>query len=345
MYANEYDAINKDLERTRKAVIVFGDSFVEGQGSIDERILIKYPHHIDDGNVIKFDIGEEEKKQIVKDFPDIQLELLGAQGDMRWELNFVYHERNRNFGAHLCNEHLNKEWTHINFGMRGNGNRASIMNLFLHPFLNLDVAKEFIIIYVPSGPERFDFSHRENPVGGSPGHYYFETMWPTAKTARDNLQEQFEKQTKGRPTDIEDRAYYRASLWESYGHYLYSERMIAQEQVLHWQVLNQWMRSRKIRKFLWTPAFDNRWSRKHFLRSGLAPSLVDSFPWDKKFSPGGYNSFVNLVEAQEGLKYNSFYNYMGKGSPEGWITACAHPSYKGHKRFAKTIYEELKDVL
>ena len=59
------------------------------------------------------------------------------------------------------------------------------------------------------------------------------------------------------------------------------------------------------------------------------------------FYPDGEKTFADAVTAKENIKDDHFFNYLGTGSPNGWITACAHPSAKGHDYFAQLLYNHI----
>jgi hypothetical protein len=40
-------------------------------------------------------------------------------------------------------------------------------------------------------------------------------------------------------------------------------------------------------------------------------------------------------------KQDHYMQFLGKGSPEGWITSCSHPSQKAHELFAKHLYKHI----
>ena len=72
--------------------------------------------------------------------------------------------------------------------------------------------------------------------------------------------------------------------------------------------------------------------------------LIDLFPWDKMFKPNGYETFADLAISMEDTLEDTtdhYFQFLGKGSPEGWITSCSHPSQKAHDLFAKHLYKHI----
>jgi hypothetical protein len=63
------------------------------------------------------------------------------------------------------------------------------------------------------------------------------------------------------------------------------------------------------------------------------------------FEPDDMPTFVDMTLKQEfkhtnPLKYH-FWSFIGKGTPNNWLTPCAHPSAKAHDLFAKLLHEHL----
>jgi len=314
MWKDEYTRVNDDIIKHRKAVIGFGCSFSDGQGAIEEEILNNYPWYIDGANTLKWDkLTREQQSEVRTKYHDVRT--------LRWmqngtTLDFHLHERRRAYSyqlAEMLGDHAG-----INFGMRGNGNRASISQLFTHPELLLHRLEEIIVIYTPAGVERFDFFQKTLN-----DHHNFITMWPHEDSF---------------PEDI-----WRSNLWGAYKHYLLSDLNILQEQVLQVRILETWLKSTGAKwKLIIVPAYDYALYEQHY--NGKAKEFYKkNWPHQYMWKPDGELTFMNLVEQAEGLDRNSYYSYMGKGSPGGWVTPCAHPSIKGHKLFAEKLYEKIKN--
>ena len=73
------------------------------------------------------------------------------------KLDFTFMEYDNAFVNVLCNKYLQGSYTPINFGLRGCGNRATIKELYFYPEIDWHLIDEIIVIYCPSGVERFDF--------------------------------------------------------------------------------------------------------------------------------------------------------------------------------------------
>jgi hypothetical protein len=158
-------------------------------------------------------------------------------------------------------------------------------------------------------------------------------------------------------------------LWEGYAKSLWSEKFGVIEQIGHVQELMLWCKSKNA-KLIITPSFDRRYSKEHFkenlslnLNRGYNPKenerlieknnqvrgphsdieLLNLFPWDNMFKPQNCETFADLSMAQEKLNdlNDHFFQFLGKGSPNKWITPCAHPSAKAHDLFAKLLYEHI----
>jgi hypothetical protein len=75
-------------------------------------------------------------------------------------------------------------------------------------------------------------------------------------------------------------------------------------------------------------------------------NLVD---WNNILRPEGFENFTDMLvhyEDRDDLKGGGFYMWaheQKKGTPKGYFTPCAHPSYKGHNLIAKSIYEYIQN--
>jgi hypothetical protein len=333
MYQRQIPAINASLAKTRKAIISLGCSFVQGQGAVNDEMYIDYKwDFIELGTPLQLNVSAEEKIKIRKRYGD----LITTQMDGK--LDFTFMEYENAFVNVLCKKYFEESYTAINLGIRGCGNRATIKDLYFYPEIDWHLADEIIVVYSPSGMERFDFIN-----DSFDDHHHWKCMWP-------------------HPKGMDKSA--RKSLWEGYAGSLYSEKFEVLENIAHVQELINWCKVRDA-KLIITPAFDKRFNRKHMeavlmqtidrKMSGdmLAPPyqkhsrpenldrLLGMWPWELMYKPGGYETFVELVVGAENLgpgKDHHFFQFLGKGSPNGWITSCAHPSARGHDLFAKYLH-------
>lgn len=335
MYRKQIEEINERLKFTDKAIIAIGCSFVQGQGAVNDELYVNYEWKIPQmGMPLAISTTPEEQKELLKKYPNI------TKRDDE-VLDFTFMEYDNAFVNVLCTKYFNNEYVPINLGIRGCGNRASIKELYFNPEIHWDKIKEIIVIYCPSGLERFDFC---NDTWDD--HFRWKAMWPNYK-------------------EMEPGS--RKLLWEGYAKTLWSEKFEVVEQLSHVQELMSWCKHKNA-KLIVTPGFDRRYNKKYFedgLQSrvnrmpgtdellesnvpffGKPPHghLVDLFPWDNMFAPDGHATFIDLMIAEEKLDPNTeyFFNFFGKGSPNNWITICSHPSAKGHDLFAKKLFEHIQ---
>ena len=306
----KYDMI-KPIDKNSKIVIGIGDSFTEGQGACSSELWEKCNWNI---NKIPNNLGFEYQKEYYK--------------------NSWVHQ--------LCDNYLT-DYTAINLGMTGRGNRGPIKELYLHPELKMETAKEKIVILMLSGYERFDFVHREFNQ-----HIHYQTMWPRPNNDK-NLNE----------------------LWEAYGQHVFSDRVGIIEMLLGIAEVKTWCKAYDA-KLIITSAFRVDYKRNEFINrilhdcecnNGKTPNylkeqveyvnrIVDIIDWDKFLYPKGFYCFSDYLLHLEGLDEltnnydeNLFYKYgqsLDKMSPNGYITNCSHPSAKGHKMMAEVIYEYIE---
>lgn len=336
MYKRLVPSINEQIKKTKRAIISLGCSFVQGQGAVDDVMYTDYKWTYEKiGIPLKLNVDKIVRKEIIQRFPSVRLDPTG-------ELDFTFMEYKNAFVQVLAEKYFENSYAAINLGRRGNGNRSSIKDLYLIPEIKLNECDEIIVIYCPSGPERFDFINDEGI-----DHHRWRTMWPNYK-------------------DVEERNLYRRMLWEGYSKYLYSEKSTIIEQIVNVQELMLWCNYHNA-KLIITPSFDYRYSRSYFkdelsnnyVRHGDGTIMnivkdkksddlkyLDMWPWDMMFKPEGHETFMDLVMSKEypgETEFHHFFDFLGTGSPNGWVTSCAHPSAKGHDLFAKTLFNYIQE--
>lgn len=326
MYVKQYPEIIDRLKETDKAVIAIGCSFVQGQGAIDAPILDNYPWHVNEQGMMMLQGDQDLHKKIGKIYS------IPYFGD---RLDFTDMEYKNSFVSVLCDKYLNREWTPINFGMRGNGNRASIKQLYSHPHLRLNEVSEKVVIYMPSGMERFDFV-QSFPID----HFGFITMWPHYQ-------------------NISDKP--RKMLWEGYAKTIWSEYHEALEQIYLFQEIDSWCKNNNAKLIIF-PGFDHRYTKEEFSRILLAdlntPTdetaatikerlklMIDEVPWEKFIEVDDCRTFTELLSFKSTgvIRQDkwSYWDYFQKGSPDGYFTKCCHPGAIGHDYLAS----KLKDMI
>jgi hypothetical protein len=213
----------------------------------------------------------------------------------------------------LCKKYFNGTYTAINLGLAGCGNRGSIKELHFYPDLDWNNIDEIIVIYVPSGLERFDFINDTYD-----NHYRWKCMWPHYE----NMPESANR-----------------ILSEGYAKLLSSIKFEVLEQLAHAQELLTWCKLKNARLIV-TPGFDHRYDREYFQHclwevihrdeKGSIVSvgdpnfnqyhtnidnsnLIKLFPWDNMFMPAGYKTFADLVMSNENLTDTSdhFFQFFG----------------------------------
>lgn len=335
---SEYIEINESLAKTEKAVIGIGCSFVAGMGAWPTEIFENYDVTVDESKGNRCVITDKNQEREVQQKYNLS-KVFG-------EVNYSELEKKHAFINVLASKYLQGEYTPINLGQSGNGNRSSISNLFLHPSINWDKIKGGVIVYCPSGKERFDFANDEGVDHG----FNFITMWP------------------GRADKKQGKEYTREDMAGGYGASIYSEKFTTIEQISYVQMIMQFAKLHNMHVVI-TPGFDERYSEQHFTESlnekikrdtdgrrvfssesaniQRANDLVRSFPWINMFKPQGVDTFIDLCLKQENylLSKNAsyFFDYLHKGSKNWWVSPCAHPTAKGHDLFAEELFKHLKE--
>lgn len=333
--------INFDLKKTKKAIISLGCSFVQGVGAIDENIYRNYEWEISPNSSTWY-LTTEQKNKIIQDYPDVELRSDG--------ISFRQHQFNNAFVNVLCKKYFNGEYTPINLGRTGNGNRATIKDLYFYPEISWDDMEEVIVIFCPSGLERMDFIDDTSFTIND--HARWITAWPKI---------------------VDNNKGVRNKLWTGIKESLHSEKFETLEQIAHVQELLLWCKYKNA-KLVIVPAFMQRaYTRERFLDNlsnkvyrdnvnGLIEikfarekvydksieRLVDMWPWQNMFFPDGAPSFADYSLQQEfgsWEKAEYFQTFAGKGSPDLWLAPCTHPTKKAHAAFAKILHKHITENL
>ena len=298
----KYDLIRK-LTPNSKVIIGIGDSFTQGQGACGEDIWEKY--NWDMKNV------PESDERIV---------------------DTIFYENS--WVNQLCRNHLT-EYTPINLGMVGRGNRASVKQLSMHPAFKFENIKEKIVIFMLTGMERFDFVHKNLNQ-----HVHFKTMWPS---------DSYDGDERG--------------LWNEYLTQIYSDRSATIELILNIHEAQTWCKANNA-KLILTSAFSTDYNNESFYKKIRGEKTKENYlygnihylnelmtmvNWDSYLKPGGFSCVADmlchlegrddLIGVESSAKYYDYAYSSKKMSKGGFITPCAHPSVKGHTEIAKTIHD------
>ena len=298
----KYDLIRK-LTPNSKVIIGIGDSFTQGQGACGEDIWEKY--NWDMKNV------PESDERIV---------------------DTIFYENS--WVNQLCRNHLT-EYTPINLGRVGRGNRASVKQLSMHPAFKFENIKEKIVIFMLTGMERFDFVHKNLNQ-----HVHFKTMWPS---------DSYDGDERG--------------LWNEYLTQIYSDRSATIELILNIHEAQTWCKANNA-KLILTSAFSTDYNNESFYKKIRGEKTKENYlygnihylnelmtmvNWDSYLKPGGFSCVADmlchlegrddLIGVESSAKYYDYAYSSKKMSKGGFITPCAHPSVNGHKEIAKTIYD------
>ena len=293
------------INEESKILIGLGDSFTQCHGACDIKIWDKY----------KWD----DKKMYNEYFHDVV--------ESGYQNSWV---------NQLCKNHL-KDFIPINFGLSGRGNRAAAKELYLHPELDIELAKEKIVVYMLTGYERFDFVNKDYEVG----HHKFNTMWPTTDCGND-----------------------LRTVGNEYMNHVWSDRMGLIELLLNIAEVKNWCKVHNAKFILtsaFTPTINKQFMTDHIIgdllygKESHVEKLVNIIDWDEFFYPDGFRCvtdyLLSLEERTDLINEFSSWNYYEfayghkKMTPKGYITKCAHPSDDGHKEIAKLLYEHIKSTI
>jgi len=295
--------IDLGINEDSKILIGLGDSFCAGSGAQPIEIWEKY----------NWDRWEMASSKEVTD--------LGYQNS---------------FIQKICDKHL-KDYIPVNLGHGAKGNRFAIRELFLNPQLNIEIAKEKIVILVLSGMERLDFSD-DIAASNSGGHS--STIWPFNQS-----------------TDKVERLKVYSNWLRPDGRPIYSDQFIVSELIFDLMMLKNWCEVNNA-KLLIVSGFDWTYDKENFYdiltkTLDLTPNsefkqkniklILDKLPWENFIKPMGFDTILHMLLHLEGDKQQSYVSEIKTISENHYITKCGHPSYIGHELISDVIYEKLKE--
>lgn len=292
-----YNLGNKITEQT-KLLIGIGDSFCAGRGACSIEIWEKY------GWDMERMYGEGKGEVEILDYAN-------------------------SWVNQLCKNHMT-DWSPLNLGMSGKGNRFAIKELTANKILGIERAKEKIVVFAVSGFERLDLAKdlvKED---------HFTTQWPVY-------------------SEEENRFGYSELTYEN-GKSIHSEKFVINEFILNMIELIDWCKLHNA-KLLLISAFTPELNKNHFI-DVLSPSvinpicqvkldeLISVIPWERIIRPLGFSCITDMLMSLEGwedqMKDYGFRNVdIETIGPNGFMTKCQHPSEKAHKLLAEIIYEHI----
>lgn len=284
-----------------KVLIGIGDSFCAGRGACSIELWEKYNWDMD--------------RMYSEGGPEVN------------ESNY-----NNSWVNQLCKNHM-PDWTPVNLGMSGKGNRYAIKELMVNPLLNLEKAKEKIVVFAVSGFERFDLVH------DLVGEEHFVTQWPVYDGWSTN-----------------NRIGY-SHLSIDNGDSIYNDKFIIFEFILNIIELTNWCKLHNAKLLLmsaFTPELNREYFRKLLsenVQSNINQMKLDELmriiPWRRIIRPMGFSCITDMLMHLEGWdKHIPNYGFRNMKietiGPNGYMTKCQHPSEKGHKLLAEIVYEHIK---
>lgn len=276
---------DRKIKHGDKIIICLGDSFTQGQGSWDRKTWKRYGNRI-----------SPQK---------LNLELLTQMYQNSWPRQLVKN--------HLL------DYVSVNLGVVGQGNRAAVKELYLHPELKFHEAKKGIVILMLSGLERWDFIDRNYH-----NNCHFDTIFPYNGNEKNKL------------------------FWKLYSENVISDKFSFIETILNIKEVEIYCKAYGYNLII-TSAFEQRITKDFFLKKlgENFKDLVDSLPWDNFLFPQGCKSFIELLLINEGRPelaagdWYAFYSVLKE--PSKYITNCTHPTYEGYSIIAEEIFKFMQD--
>ena len=285
MTPNRYNELLENSKKD-KLLIGIGCSFTQGQGGLSDEVWEKYDWNIP--NTHSFNSLEK-------------LEVAGSWVNQ------------------ICLNHMS-EWTPINLGERGAGNREAAKNLTsVFPEFDLENKdKEKIVVFMLSGPERYSVVHND---WSNRFHGVFKSIWPNPDS--DN------------------------ELWRAYANVMYGEKQSMMETYFAIKEVQNWCKHNNA-KLVITSGFSFDYYSDY--TSEKISKILD-MNWELNlFLPEEHPSFFHLLLDMDGFDYNTknggywdrlnYNDEYPKGTPH--VSRCCHPNLKGHAKIAEVLYDKIK---
>jgi len=298
---NKREIIEKNIiNENSKIVIGIGDSFCQGVGS--ESI----------------ETWEENNWDIEK---------------MRLSDKGIKESYQNSMIQQLCDKYLT-DFIPINLGKGGKGNKFAVNELLLNPLLNLDKAKEKIVIFVISGLERFDMVQNITPI-----HHESTTVWPFYN-GLDRI---------GYGQILNDRD-------ES----IFNDISSISNLILDLFIIQNWCDLNNA-KFIFISGFTPHINKQKFhnilfdknvkdkdVTELNLNSILDKIKWKSQINPMGYDSMIQMLlhlenrdDLSVGYKFRDY--IIEKHTEESYVSKCQHPTKKGYSLMSDIIFEHLKN--
>ena len=231
-------------------------------------------------------------------------------------MHLIPYEHKNSWVNVLTREYF-KDFTPVNLGQRGIGNRGSARSLYLSN-INWNKLEDGIVIFMLSGFERLDFFrvdwNRKDIAGflnyKNAAYYNFQTVWPHSG---------------------------HSELWTQYAKHVYAEEATAIEQVCNILEVQNFCKVHNL-KFVLANAFDGR--GKEFLVENTE-KISDAIDWTCYVHEGRkFSSYVDLLVEKDGIiKPDEHYYdiYKNLKWPQKHLTNCIHPTIEGYKVIAEDL--------
>lgn len=297
----------------KKYIIGLGCSWTQGEGGYPDHVVEKY-----NGRVQEYSRNGGENN-----------------GDLR------PYERENSWVNVLCRDHFT-DYTPINLGVKGIGNKAAVEQLHFCNRIDWDNATG-IIVLMWSGFERLDFL-QQNPIcddgiddGYSDNTYAHNKFWAAWPAESDNP--------------------HTGLVWSAYAKCLWSEQFVAVNQMLNLLNLQTFAEAKGF-KVVVANAFNYpdliepqgvSLEADKYLKQ-YSGTLYDQFDWSNYANADTeYVSFMQKLVWEDGLlpkeRWNEWFTfYKQRDWPSEYLTNCegAHPTIKGYKVIAEELAKFIK---
>lgn len=332
----DVEFINSDLERTRKALIILGCSFADGQASIPDEIisdLTPIYHPID--NSYDYTTDQHADSEIAELAIKHKLPVYPERVNKTALTVDIYNTELHNSWGSQVGRMLNNEYTVINCADRGAGNNSAVKKLYRYP-IDWQHCEEVLVIWSVCDYTRWSMLHSLNQqkhklTGDS------RTFWWIPE----------------RPDPADKSRYLN---W-MFSEFMYSTPLFFLDEYVDNCVqiktfTKQFDRSNIVVMPAFTQLPENDPNMEwHYYLSQIAKNsgkelakiiksrLLTEHLWDVD----GYDTLARLCMAQSTDDYHDWQHYTSKtqGIGNEWISACNHPTYKSQIIIAQRLHKHI----
>ena len=327
--------INSDLAKTRRALVVMGCSFADGQGSIHSDYLSELtPRYHKINNTYDYTSPDFEVNDIANLAVKHDLPVLWnheSEGKIKC---MTYHSELYNSWGSQLGRHLDNQYTIINLADRGSGNNSSIQKTVRYP-IRWDLCDEVLVIWSVCDYTRWSMLHsqdfkRDYLTSDSRTFWWLNTE-PKSGASLDYLMSKE----------------------------IYSPMFFIDQYIDNCTQITLFLKQFSKSNIVLMPAFsplpenDPNMEWHYYLtlvaeKSGneLAKIIKNKLLTDYAYTIDNHTSIADYllsISDSDITDWHDFVGTYGGKRVSDWISPCSHPSYKSQTQIAQRLHEHITE--